>query len=114
MYESNAGYFYSAGHDRSICFFVFIHGEAEGRRSKSPTEGTTLSSLLCNALSLLPLLGVFSLQAPSVPSSPLLPLRHISQALGYGGGDEAKMLRRHLAGSTIKVCIGADRRASAA
>lgn len=33
---------------------------------------------------------------------------------GYAGGDEAKMLRRHLAGSPVKVGIGADRRATAA
>ncbi|XP_023523241.1 probable tetraacyldisaccharide 4'-kinase, mitochondrial [Cucurbita pepo subsp. pepo] len=33
---------------------------------------------------------------------------------GYAGGDEAKMLRRHLAGSLVKVGIGADRRATAA
>ncbi|CAK9309607.1 unnamed protein product [Citrullus colocynthis] len=33
---------------------------------------------------------------------------------GYAGGDEARMLRRHLSGSSIKVGIGADRRATAA
>lgn len=33
---------------------------------------------------------------------------------GYAGGDEAKMLRRHLAGSSVKVGVGADRRATAA
>ncbi|KAG6592049.1 hypothetical protein SDJN03_14395, partial [Cucurbita argyrosperma subsp. sororia] len=38
----------------------------------------------------------------------------LNSCQGYGGGDEAKMLIRLLAGSPIKICIGADRRASAA
>lgn len=33
---------------------------------------------------------------------------------GYAGGDEAKMLRRHLLGRSVKIGIGANRAAVAA
>uniref|UniRef100_A0A0A0K5E1 tetraacyldisaccharide 4'-kinase n=1 Tax=Cucumis sativus TaxID=3659 RepID=A0A0A0K5E1_CUCSA len=78
------------------------------RKHRLPVPVISVGNLTWGGNGKTPMVEFIALWLAASGISPLILNR------GYAGGDEAKMLRRHLAGSSVKVGVGADRRATAA